>query len=61
MSTEIMMRKNIHEKNLNIKINGELRDNYRSFCEEMGFCPSKRIRNFIEQELKTKKEKKEKV
>lgn len=56
-----MMRKNIHEKNLNIKINGELRDNYRSFCEEMGFCPSKRIRNFIEQELKTKKEKKEKV
>ena len=34
-------------KNLNIKIDSELYDDYKSFCEENTFNLSERIRQFI--------------
>ena len=40
------------KKNLNIKMEEELLEKYMKFCKENGYAASKRIRNFIEQELK---------
>lgn len=45
------------EKKLTIRIKQELLDKYKILCDEKGYCLSKRIRNFIESELKNKKNK----
>ncbi len=42
------------EKNLNIRISQELLDKYKEYCNKKGYSLSKRIRNFINEELKTK-------
>jgi predicted HicB family RNase H-like nuclease len=44
----------IMEKNLNVRISKELLDKYKIYCNKKGYSISKRIRNFITQELKTK-------
>jgi len=41
--------------NLTIRLDNELLNNYRTFCEEKGYDMSKRLRLFIEKELKTQK------
>lgn len=40
------------KKNLNIKLEEELLEKYMEFCKKNGYAASKRIRNFIEDELK---------
>ena len=42
------------DKNLNIRINKELLENYKLYCSKNGYLLSERIRNFIESELKPK-------
>lgn len=42
-------------KNLNIKIDSELYDDYKSFCEENTFNLSERIRQFISIDMKLNK------
>ena len=43
------------KKNLNIKLEEELLEEYMKFCKKNGYAASKRIRNFIEEELKSVK------
>lgn len=40
---------------VNLRVKKDLLDKYRVYCTENGFCMSKRIRNFIESEVKPKK------
>lgn len=42
------------EKNLNIRISQDLLKKYKEYCNKKGYSISKRIRNFIEKEVKTK-------
>ncbi len=43
------------EKIILIKTEPKLHDDYRAFCKRMGYNMSQRIRNFIDQELKSEK------
>lgn len=40
------------EKNLNVRLTEDLLDKYKKFCDKNGYSISKRIRNFIEKEMK---------
>ena len=40
------------DKNMSIRINQELLEKYKNFCEKHGYSMSKRLKNFIKQELK---------
>jgi hypothetical protein len=40
------------EKNLNVRLTENLLDKYKKFCNKNGYSISKRIRNFIEKEIK---------
>lgn len=42
-------------KNLNIRIDNELLIKYQEYCNDNGYSVSKRLRNFIMQELKPKR------
>ena len=42
-------------KNLNIRIEEELLDKYKKYCDKNGFSVSKKIRNHIINDLKKKK------
>lgn len=44
----------IKEEILKVRITKEQRDAYRKWCENHGFQMSKRIRDFINKEMKTK-------
>lgn len=43
------------EKNINVRIDNELFEQYKNYCEKNSFTMSKRLRNYIISELNGKK------
>lgn len=45
-------------KNVTLKIDSKIYDDYREYCKDKGLIVSKQFENFIKEELKNNKERK---